>query len=361
MMIRETLQQEFKQLFAFQDNKRPWAKPVLTTLCVGVPLLSSWGFGNIQGGLLACLSGLVILYLPSQGSFTNRITTLLVCSFGFMVAFTVGQFFSYSSTASVIAFGVFATIIHWIMLYYKASAPRSFFFIMIAAISISQPFNLETLPSKIGWIGLGTMFSCILALSYLFILSVRYKEELAEESVPILQQNPFADSWEAIIMGVFMALALLLGFIMQIENPYWIAVSCAAVMQGASLYHIWQRSFQRILGTCLGLVLCWGLLHSSQDLLVLSLYIIILQFIVELLVVRNYAVAVIFITPLAILLSETAGNSIQTPDALIRLRFMETFIGSILGAFGGWLLYREKLRFATIRGLQKISDDLKSS
>lgn len=157
-------------------------------------------------------------------------------------------------------------------------------------------------------------------------------------------------------MGAFMAGSLFLGYLLKFDNPYWIPVSSAAVMQGASQYHIWQRTAQRIVGTLIGLALSWGLMELSHSIIVISIFIIGLQLIVEMLIVRNYALAVVFITPLAIFLSEAANPIFDTPNLLIFLRLQEIVIGSAFGALGGWILHKEKIRYATIKGLQKINE-----
>jgi uncharacterized membrane protein YccC len=218
---------------------------------------------------------------------------------------------------------------------------------------------LNAIPSKIGFIGLGTMFSCFLALAYILSLSSSIKPNVRNNIVPILKKNIYTDFWEAIIMGGFMSAALSLGYLFKFDNPYWIPISCSAVMQGASHYHIWQRTFQRIIGTFIGLGLCWILLSIANTTLLICFFIIILQLIVGILVVRNYALAIVFVTPMAILLSEAANPIINIPNILIPLRFEEIFIGSILGAIGGWILHKEKIRYATINRLRKISAGLK--
>ncbi|WP_297094634.1 FUSC family protein [uncultured Draconibacterium sp.] len=360
MSWKNNIQAELKQLVTLKDTNRKWQFALLTAICVGAPLVIGLYFDNIGAGLIASLSGMVILYLPDTGSLTNKISTLLISSFGFMVSFAVGQFFSFNHIVSVIAFGIYAMTIHWVILYYKTAPPRSFFFIFIAAISICQPFNLAAIPTKIGLISLGLMFSSFLALGHLVYLSTKVNWEVYPKPQSIFTKNTYADFWEAIIMGVFMAVSLACGYLFEMDNPYWIPVSCAAVMQGASRYHIWQRTFHRILGTFLGLGLCWALLSVTHSIIVLCIFIILLQLIVELLVVRNYAIAVIFITPLAIFLSEAASPIIDTPNVLIVLRFQEIVIGSAIGAVGGWVLHKEKIRYATISGLKKISGGLEN-
>jgi hypothetical protein len=347
--------QEFKLLVKFQDTSRKWHIPLLATICMGVPILLGLYFGNVKAGITGGLSAFVILYLPVQGSFTNKITTIAICAFGLMVSYSAGQLFSFSKVSAVIVFGVFSVVVHWTILYYKTAPPRSFFFIVVASISICQPFNVSSIPSNIGFIALGTIFSCTLAFLFVIVQSVRTNSKEQPEIIPVLKKNPYADFWEAIIMGGFMMTSLTLGYILEFDNPYWIPISCAAVMQGASRYIIWQRTIQRIAGTFIGLGLCWLLITVGNSTFLLCMYIILLQFIVEALVVRNYALAVIFITPLTLFLSEVGNPGVGISNDLITLRFWEILIGSALGALGGWILHREQLRYAAIKGIKIIN------
>lgn len=360
MKASQTISTELRLLFTFRKNTRKWHLALLAAICVGTPLLLGIYFNNLQQALLASLSALVILYLPGSGSKTHRILTLLICSFGFMVSFSFGLIFSFHPLVAIFSFGIFSFLAHWVALYYKASPPRSFFFIMVASMAICMPFDLSSIPIKIGMVSLGTIFSCMLGLIYIFLFPSTQTNK-SESEAANKDFRKYADYWEAIITGCFMCVALALGHLMKLDNPYWIPISCAAVMQGASLYHIWQRSFYRITGTFIGLGLCWFILGIVESPFSIAITIIILQFIIEILVVRHYAWAVVFITPLTILLSEAAHPLFHNPDELITLRFTEICIGSILGAFGGWTLHKEKLRFHSIKGLALIGNKMKKN
>lgn len=61
--------------------------------------------------------------------------------------------------------------------------------------------------------------------------------------------------------------------------------------------------------------------------------------------VRNYGIAVVFITMLTIFLAEPNIILIGEPDRLIVTRFFDILIGSLIGATGGWLLYHERIHF----------------
>lgn len=356
--VKQLIIEEVKSLFLFKKTERSWYIPLLAALCTGIPLLVGLYLNNLQSGLLACLAGLVILYLPTKSSLANRMLTLLICSFGFMISFTIGIIFSFNPFISAIVLGVFSVAVHWLTLFFKVNLPGSFFFIFVAAMASCIPYNLQAIPEKIGLIGMGTMFACLLALGY--SLLIKKKESLQDKIIPIvLEKNKDADFVEAFIVGTFVCGSLFIGHLFKIQNPYWIPVSCMAVIQGANLHHIWRRTFQRILGTFIGLGLCWVILSVSNTPVSICISIILLQFIIEMLIVRNYALAVIFITPMTILIAETANPIFHNTDELIFVRFWDIVLGSILGALCGWFIHHEKILFHALQKFRKLKITIK--
>lgn len=76
-------------LFEVKQTERLWHIPLLASLSSGLPILAGLYFGHLPYGLLASTAGLVILYLPST-TLAHRLITMLACSFGFLITFTVG-------------------------------------------------------------------------------------------------------------------------------------------------------------------------------------------------------------------------------------------------------------------------------
>lgn len=351
--MKRIITNEFKELITLKKTDRTWEVPVLAALSVGVPLLVGLYMGNLSGGLLASLSGLVILYMPVKATFAKRMIVMFTASFGFMASFGLGLLFSFDLLVSSVVFGFFSFVVHYIISYYKIKPPGNFFFIMIGALAFCEPYELAGVPEKLGYVGMGAMGACLLAL--LFSFYIMWKDERTEqkEMKAEIRPNAYVNMVEAGIIGAIMFVTLLLGHLLKFENPYWIPTSCLAVMQGASRYHIWQRTFHRVLGTFIGLGMCWLLLSFKTDPLYLCLSVMVLQGVIEVLVVRQYALAVIFITPLTIFLAEAADPLLQNPDALITARVVDISIGAAIGAVGGWLLHHEKIRYQTIRKIQK--------
>ncbi len=89
------------------------------------------------------------------------------------------------------------------------------------------------------------------------------------------------------------------------------------------------RGVQRVVGTLLGLVTSAALLSLHLTGVALLAVIAALQVGAELLVGRNYGVALLVITPLALLMGQTAFE--QPAGQLLFDRGVETVIGSAVG------------------------------
>lgn len=346
------VKQELNYIFQFRATERLWHFPLLAALCTGIPLLIGYYYHNISSGVLACLSGLVILYFPSKRNLKDRMLNLLVCSFGFMISVAIGLLFNFNSIISAFSIGSMAVATHWIVLKFKVNPPGSFFFIFVAAIASCMPHQLSDIPYKVGLVGLGTMLACFIALLYSLLTMKDFQKPIHQQlSLDKVDYSYFVESF---IFGSFITISFLVAHTFKMHNPYWIPVSCMAVMQGANIRHIWRRSLHRILGTLLGLILCWLILTLSNSPIFIFTSIVCLQFIIEMLIVRNYTLAVVFITPMTILLAETANPYIQSTNQLITARLIDIVIGSLIGAIGGYFIYHQKIKYAAVRRIRKV-------
>lgn len=131
---------------------------------------------------------------------------------------------------------------------------------------------------------------------------------------------------------------------MQLEKAYWVPVSCLAVIQGASLRAVWNKQLQRVIGTGLGLLVAWSMLLMPLDKWTIPLMMMVLCFVVETAVVRHYAFAAIFITPLTILLAEAATLGHGSAGTLIEARFYDTVLGCLVGLLGAICLHNPRFR-----------------
>ena len=116
-----------------------------------------------------------------------------------------------------------------------------------------------------------------------------------------------------------------------LDRAYWaIAASVLMLYQGLDVTRALQRGVERTLGTLVGLVVAAGLLSAHPGGLALAALVMALQFVIELVVARNYALATVFITPIALVLAEAANPSLDIRTLLID-RGVDTLIGCGVG------------------------------
>jgi uncharacterized membrane protein YccC len=128
------------------------------------------------------------------------------------------------------------------------------------------------------------------------------------------------------------ALALRLG----LGHAAWAPISATAVLQSTHTRMTLHRSIQRALGTVGGVLIAAALFASHPGAVVVACLVVLMVFAVESLIGRNYALGVLFITPLALLLSDLS----EAADAhvLIIDRLRDAGLGVTVGLAAGLLL-----------------------
>lgn len=351
------IKKEISSFFKLKPSPRSWHIPFLAGLSVGIPLIFGYCSGNVKSSLTASLACLVILYIPNTKDIFETMTKMFVCSFGIIISYIFGLVFSFNMWIAPLAFGIFSGIAYYIVKYFNLKPPGSFFFIMIASMAVGIPHDPESIPQKVGIFTIGTLNACTICLIYCVLKS---KKESIKTSTA-LRINPYVDLVESHIIGICMFASVLVGQIFKLDYPYWIPISSLAVLQGVNQYHIWKRGLHRIIGTIIGLGIAWIIFSYVHDILWICVAIICLQIIVEMLITRHYALAVMFLTPMGILLAETGSSTSLNPDYLLKMRLLEILIGSTIGCIGGWFLYNERVRFNSIKHLRKSKIALRKS
>jgi uncharacterized membrane protein YccC len=157
----------------------------------------------------------------------------------------------------------------------------------------------------------------------------------------------------ALRIGVTVAAAGGLGLLLGMERFYWISITAAAVLQGGNVVLTVNRSVQRSLGTALGVLIGAALLSAQPALVVLIATAALLQGSVQLMMARNFLYASILLTPMALILAQTAQP--MPVEDLAQARVLDTLLGSVMGMLGAVLLWR---RASAARLPQAITESL---
>ncbi|WP_329294473.1 FUSC family protein [Streptomyces sp. NBC_01455] len=140
-----------------------------------------------------------------------------------------------------------------------------------------------------------------------------------------------------------------LAAVLNLEHGYWAAISAAAVLHSVNLRTTAQRAVQRTLGTALGLLLALGVLAAHPEPVELALVIVVLEFLLEYVAARNYALAVVFLTPIALLLSDLAAPS--PAGELVLDRVLGSAVGIAVGLGCALLIVHDRAAVRVERAL----------
>ncbi|QCB96127.1 FUSC family protein [Arthrobacter sp. PAMC25564] len=132
-----------------------------------------------------------------------------------------------------------------------------------------------------------------------------------------------------IAAGLAGTLGTLAGEWLGFGHNYWAMVAAVVPLVGHTTRHRVSRGVQRIVGTALGLVLLAGILLLRPAPWQTVLVIAACQFGAEMFIARQYVLAQIFVTPLALISTLLVAPS--SPVILLRDRIVETAIGAAVG------------------------------
>ncbi|MGI5219568.1 FUSC family protein [Nocardia sp. CA-290969] len=164
------------------------------------------------------------------------------------------------------------------------------------------------------------------------------------------------DSHAAVSANRIAIAALLAGGLtvaLDLGRPDWAVLTVTVLLhQGPDRMRGTYRGVHRIGGTALGLVLFAGLYALEPRAWVLVLVLMALQFAIETFVARNYGLAVVFITPLALLMG--GGGHYGDIFPVIRDRLTESVIGVVIGLAVLWSIDRRAHRRVLLRNDQRV-------
>ncbi len=338
--VADVLRDEWRHLTKVNASDRPWQMPVAAALSAGLPIMVGAATDHLGYGLVASLGGMVFLYLPGT-PLHHRMVTLMACAFGVIACYTLGLVCHFIPLAMTPLLALITMLVTMVVRFYRLGPPGAMFFVMAASIAAFTPASVEDAPMRVGLITLGCLQAALIAFIY-SLVHLRVRAPLPVEPLPA----PTFDFviFDSIVIGASVGLSLAIAQALQMPRAYWVPISCLAVVQGVSLRAVWNRQVHRIAGTGIGLGLAWALIAMPLDPWSIAVLIIVLSFIIETLVVRHYGFAVVFITPVTILLAEAATLGSEPAGAIIESRFFDTVLGCLVGLAGGFCLHSHTFR-----------------
>jgi Fusaric acid resistance protein-like len=343
-----TLRDDIRDLLTFRESPVRWPIAVGAGLAIGVPIAILTLLGQPQLGLIASTGGFTALYLSNR-SRRERAVLLPVIALGLVVAAAIGAVVSWSIVLSLVTLLVLTVVGSIILLGFGAGPPGGLFFMLVAGASIrlTAPPKLDGVGLSgglvVGMVAVGAAIAYLIVITPLLVPSVRHRDLDAHRNRQRFRFDLSGDTRVIIIrLAIASAIAVAVSSPLGVHRTYWVLLTVIAILQnGRRLRLTALRGIHRVVGTIIGLglfalVLLWG-----PKGLWLALLLAALQFIVELVVIRNYGLALIFITPLALTIaSQGDPGDIGT---VVATRVVDTLLGAaiaMLVLLGALLLRR---------------------
>ena len=122
-----------------------------------------------------------------------------------------------------------------------------------------------------------------------------------------------------------------------LSHPAWAQLGATATLQGASTRHAVVRALQRGGGTVLGALLAWPLLAAHLSFAATCVVVVVLQVVTEVIVGRHYGLAMLTITPMALLMTSLGGS--VDPAGIAASRALDTVLGAVVGVLAVVLVH----------------------
>jgi uncharacterized membrane protein YccC len=330
---------------------RPWGLSVAVALAVGLPLIAGTATDRLALGALGALGALVILHVPPTAPWVP-LRRLLGCAAGVAVSPLLGELSTAWPSVTWPLFGVLIAAIVAVTRAVSLPPPGHTVFVLGACAGAAQGFHVSLVPYMLlapmagafGAVAIGAMAGVLWTIA----LRTSPADGGHAPSVSIAPRlSARAIGLEAMAFGVFAMVALAIAQILGLDKPYWVPISCVAIMRGMTVQAVWSRNVERIVGTLVGvgITLLVLVLHPHPKTIVLIVMLLVLA--VHRTMGQNYAMTVLLSTPATLMLTELMSHDRVMDLDLLVTRVQDIVLGSMIGVLGGAVLRSSRFRRIT--------------
>ncbi len=325
-----------RSLVSFAPSGPRWPVGLQAALAISIPVAVGTLAGNTGLGIQASMGAFTALY-GTRLAPLDRLRMLPVVALGFVITVASGVLFSATAVSSVLGLILVGSAAVVLCQGFRVGPPGPLMFVLGygAATLVAAPREHGGAGLDGGRLVLLVAAGCVLA--YALVASGLLFPAVARrrgEPTPVRRVlGGFALAGEARIVTVRLLVVVtataVVSLPLGIHRGYWITSAAIAIVgAGAGRRITATRAVHRVLGTLVGSALVLVVALISPAGLVLALLLGVLQFGVELLVTRHYALALVLITPLAITVGTAAAG--VSPDAVLGERIVDTLLGAAI-------------------------------
>lgn len=335
-----------RSLVSFAPAPGPrWPMAVQAALSMFLPVALFTALGHPATGLMAASGAFTVIYC-AWATPAQRIRILPVIGAALFACAVLGALVApwpVIAATGLVAVALGSAALHY---GYRLGPPGPLFFVLVFGLAthVTAPVDGIRLVDPAVFLG---AFATGIAIAYLIaVIAGLVTHSLTRpdpDSVRRIPRRPQLDADSRALL-VRVAIVAVVGTVLSVllvdaERAYWtVCAGLAVIGVNAGRRAAFVRGNQRLIGTIVGAGLFAALAFLPIPVWLLPFVLGGLQFVVEMLVVRNYALALVFITPLVLIITSTAGATAGVvTGALIFERVVDTVVGAVLGAATGFV------------------------
>jgi hypothetical protein len=297
--------------------------------------------GRLPLGLISSLGAFTALYGTSM-PVRQRLRVLPLVGAGFVAASGLGVLCGGNTWLTVLCLTAVAVAASIVMFGAELGPPGPMQLVLVAGVSarLASPASLagaSIRPVDIPiLVGVGAVCACAVVAAPLVVAFGASRAGRTPSQVRGLDAEKMTI---AARVSVAVAAAGLLSVLSGARHVYWIVMVAGAVLQAT---HVSRRSAiraaQRVIGTLAGVIVFGAIRMANPRGAWLVGVLVLLQFAIEVVVARHYAVALAFITPTALSIASAGGTT--SPAELVRERVVDTLLGAGVALLVLWITRR---------------------
>ncbi len=300
---------------------------IRAAVCVGVPLLVLWGLDRLDLSVFASFGAFAALYGRFEG-FRDRLLMQISAAAVVLASMLIGTslaVFGLPLIVRVVVLAAVAALVTLISHVFRWHPPGALFAVFAGGATATLPVDASAFIDVLVVGGASVAFSLAVTVVMAFVGRTPWRSES-----PLVRAVADRQAGAvALTVGIGVLLAGIAGLLIVGSHWYWAMVGAVAALGGAHVNARIIRGLQRLIGTVLGVFIAAGLLALDLPPIVTVLVAVLCQAGAEMFVSRNYGIAMLFITPLALLMIEMAVP--VEPEQLLSDRLLDTVVGVLVG------------------------------
>lgn len=336
MHVRRAGGDAIRSLVRMPPNPTPrWPMAVRAGVSLGVPLGVLTAFGHSDLGLQAAAAAFTALFGGTANS-REQPKILPFVALGMLVCAGVGTLLAPWLWAFTLGLVVVTVVAVGLSFAFRLGPPGPVFFVLMYGLAATITGVDDGVRRNDPWLFLavlagGSAFAIL--VSCVPLLLPKYRAQPARPLRELLP-GPWLGPGErlslarvAVVAVVGSATSLVW---LDTSHVYWTVASGVAVIGLATSRTIsLTRALHRTVGTVLGALLFFVLAPLGAHPVTLVAILVLLQFTIEFIVVRNYAMGLILVTPLVLFINSAAVASADA-HAVALERVVDTIVGSLI-------------------------------